>query len=220
MTRPLPRSTLAIPGQAAPTPNEVWLRTSDDPATLSGIRAALGSGTTRLDRLLDRRQLIDEQQTDPLQISFFGVLGLGATTAVLLALLGTWLASWLNARARLTSFAVLRALGTTPRQTMRILLWEQGIVYASALALGIALGGLLEQAVLPTLVFASLVSSTSFNGRLNPIIDVPPVHTVVPGGALAALLSALIAACALALGLMIAVIARASLAQSLRLNED
>ncbi len=200
--------------------NTVWLRTTDDPAALHQIRAALATGPTQLTDLLDRRQLIADQQTDPLQISLLGVLGLGAALAVMLALVGSWLASWLNARARLTNFAVLRALGTTPRQTMRILLWEQGIVYVSALALGVALGGLLEQAVLPTMVFANLISGSAFNGRLNGLIDVPPVHAVVPAGTVAALLGVLVAACALALALMIVVISRASLGQSLRLNED
>jgi ABC-type lipoprotein release transport system permease subunit len=209
-----------LPSDAPPTPNQIWLRTSDDPTALAGLRAALATGTTQLDQLLDRRALITAQQSDPLQVDFFGVLGLGAATALLLALVGILLASWLSARARVTNFAVLRALGTTPRQLVRVLVWEQAIVYVAALVLGVALGSLLAQAVLPALVFSNLVSTSSFNGRAQALLDVPPVHAIFPTGLIAALVGGLIAACVVALIVMAVVVSRVSLGQSLRLNED
>nr|MBF6591847.1 ABC transporter permease [Ktedonobacterales bacterium] len=204
-------------GTAAPAPNQAWLRTADDAAALASVRAALASGVTRLDQVQDRRLFITDQQSDPLQINLLGVLGIGAAAALALALLGTWLASWLNARARLTNFAVLRALGTTPRQIIGVLLWEQSIVYTAALALGIGLGWLLAQAVLPVLIFANLVS---FVNQGNGSLDVPPAHAILPAGPLAALLGALVVACALALAIMAVAVSRASLGQVLRLNED
>ncbi|HXR66657.1 MAG TPA: FtsX-like permease family protein [Ktedonobacteraceae bacterium] len=61
---------------------------------------------------------------------------LGTATALLLALLGNLVASWLNARSRLVNFAALRALGTTPRQIASTLAWEQVVVYSAAMLLG------------------------------------------------------------------------------------
>ena len=209
-------------GQAASdahmTPNTVWLRTADDTASLASVRAALTSGDLQLDGVLDRRKMLADAQGDPLQINLVGALGLGAVTALALALIGAWLASWLNARSRLTGFAVLRALGTTPRQILALLLWEQGIVYVSALGLGLLLGLLLAQGALPALVFTSGLARTNLNGGLP--IDVPPVQTILPVGQLALVLGGIAAACLIALTLTTLILSRASLAEALRLNQD
>jgi FtsX-like permease family len=200
------------------TPNTVWLRTDDDAAALASVRAALTSGDLQLDGVLDRRKMLADAQGDPLQINLVGALGLGAVTALALALIGAWLASWLNARSRLTGFAVLRALGTTPRQILALLLWEQGIVYASALGLGLLLGLLLAQGALPALVFTSGLARTSLNG--GPLIDVPPVQAILPLGQMALVLGGIAAVCLIALTITTLVLSRASLAEALRLNQD
>jgi hypothetical protein len=209
-------------GQAASdahlTPNTVWLRTDADAASLASVRAALSSGDLQLDGVLDRRKMLTDAQGDPLQINLVGALGLGAVTALALALIGAWLASWLNARSRLTDFAVLRALGTTPRQILALLLWEQGIVYASALGLGLLLGLLLAQGALPALVFTSALARTSLRG--GPPIDVPPVQVILPVGQLALVLGGITAVCLIALMLTTLILSRASLAEALRLNQD
>jgi hypothetical protein len=199
-------------------PNTVWLRTDDDAASLASVRAALTSGDLQLGGLLDRRKMLADAQGDPLQIDLVGALGLGAATALALALIGAWLASWLNARSRLTNFAVLRALGTTPRQILALLLWEQGIVYASALGLGLLLGLMLAQTALPALVFTSAIARTTNNG--GPPIDVPPAQVILPVGELALVLGGIAVLCLLALTITTIVLSRASLAEALRLNQD
>jgi hypothetical protein len=200
------------------TPNAVWLRTADDAATLTSVRAALNTGDLKLAGMLDRRKMLADAQGDPLQVDLVGALGLGAATALALALIGAWMASWLNARSRLTGFAVLRALGTTPRQILSLLLWEQGIVYASALGLGLLLGLLLAQAALPALIFTSALARTNNNG--GPPIDVPPAQTILPVGEMALVLGGIALACVLALALTTFILSRASLAEALRLNQD
>jgi ABC-type antimicrobial peptide transport system permease subunit len=200
------------------TPNTVWLRTDDDDATLASVRATLTAGDLALTDMLDRRKMLADAQGDPLQIDLVGALGLGAGTALALALIGAWLACWLNARSRLTSFAVLRALGTTPRQILALLLWEQGIVYVCALGLGLLLGLLLAQGALPALVFTSALARTSSRG--GPPIDVPPVQTILPVGQLALVLGGVAAVCLIALTLTTLILSRASLAEALRLNQD
>jgi FtsX-like permease family len=209
-------------GQAAsvshPVPNTVWLRTDDDAAALAGVRDALATGDLMLAGTLDRRKMLADAQGDPLQIDLVGALGLGAATVLALALIGAWLASWLNARSRLTGFAVLRALGTTPRQILALLLWEQGIVYVSALGLGLLLGLLLAQAALPALIFTSALARTNNYG--GPPIDVPPAQTILPVGQMAFVLGGIALACVIALTLTTLILSRASLAEALRLNQD
>ena len=105
--------------------------------------------------LLDRRQTVANATRDALCIDLLSVLAIAAGTALMLALVGILLGSWLSARTRLTNFALLRALGSEPAQLASVLLWEQGIIYALALGLGVIMGFVLAAAVLPVIVFTN-----------------------------------------------------------------
>ncbi|MDE3230688.1 MAG: FtsX-like permease family protein [Chloroflexota bacterium] len=198
------------------TPNGIWLRTADDAASLASVRKALSSGSLALGSLQDTRVLIDNQRNNPLQIEFANTLLIGAVTALLLALIGIWVGSWLNARGRLVNFAVLRALGVTPRQMRGMLVWEQAIIYLAGIALGIALGWILSLTALPMLIFVELATTGNFQRTPN----VPPARVVIPGATLGLGLGALVVICILALILTMVALARLSLGQTLRLNED
>src|SRR5205807_5558755 len=130
-------------GGIALAPNYVWLRSRDDASSLASIRRALPD-------LQDRRMLITANQENSLHVDITGVLAMGVGAALLLALLGTLLSSWLNASNRLTSFAILRALGMAPRQVTAVLLWEQGFVYLLGFLLGSGLGLMLTIFAAPT----------------------------------------------------------------------
>ena len=139
----------------------------------------------------------------------------------LLALLGNLIASWLNARRRLTSFAVLRALGSTPRQIASMLAWEQGLIYAVALALGVILGALLIITAVPALVStnattpATSISSTEF----FVIQHVLPVQIALPPS-LGIALGALALICVGAIALMAHIVSAPAISQTLRLSDD
>lgn len=217
-------NTALGPGNDAYLPvNHVWLRTSDDPAVLAQVRAALQTPGLALANLYDRRALAANLSADPLTLDLTIILLIGAATALLFALVGDLLASWLSVRARLTSFAVLRALGAAPLQIARVLLWEQAAVYATALLLGVIFGALLAATVVPTLVFtgvpASGVLSDVSSGQFYIIQHVLPTTVVVPIS-LAAVFITLVLICVIALALMARVVLRPSMSQALRLNED
>lgn len=212
-----PRNT----GAASHPVNAVWLRTSDDPAALTKIRAALISGPLALSPLLDRRASLHALEQDPLYLALLDVLILGTATTLLLALVGNLLASWLSARTRLLHFAVLRALGTTPGQLASILMWEQGIVYATAIVLGAAFGSVLAGTMVPALVFtgASNDANAQSVGSFYSLQQLLPTQIVVPSP-LAVVFAALVVICAVAIGLMAWGVSRPSLGQTLRLNAD
>ncbi|HEY7357055.1 MAG TPA: FtsX-like permease family protein, partial [Ktedonobacterales bacterium] len=201
--------------------NMVWLRTSDNPALLAGIRAAISTGPLQLVNVLDRRLILADFRADPLYLTLLGVLSMGVIATLLLAGVGSLLASWLHARQRLTNFAVLRALGMDPRQVADVLLWEQGIIYAAALALGVIFGAVLALTVVPALVFtgAPNFGSALSSGEFDVLQHVLPVQMVLPPSLLAVLV-ALVALCAGALWLMARVVSQPTLSQTLRLNED
>ncbi|MDQ2715645.1 MAG: FtsX-like permease family protein, partial [Chloroflexota bacterium] len=206
-----------------PLPSWVWLRTTNDPVSLSAIRAALNSGPLHLSPLYERRQLLVQLQQDPLLLALVGILVLGATVPLIFALGGSIVAFWLSARARLTNVAVLRALGSTPRQVARMLLWEQGLIYAAALLLGLLFGGLLTFFTLPTLIFSSLppagISSTGSTSLLYALQNAPPVRISIPSSLYFSTLG-LLALVVVTFALMTSVVLRPALAQRLRLNED
>jgi ABC-type antimicrobial peptide transport system permease subunit len=202
-----------------PSLNALWLRTSDDPAALARVRAALNTGPLQVSNLLDRRAMIDQMQQDPLYVALTGVLLLGTITTIFLSLVGSLLASWLNARSRLTSFAVLRALGSAPRQIASTLAWEQGIVYTVAIALGVIFGVLLVLTVVPGLIFTSPPASTISSDEFYVIQQVLPAQIILPA-TLGLAFVVLVGICAIALGLMARVVSKPSISQTLRLNED
>src|SRR5579884_1358934 len=140
-----------------------------------------------------------------------------------LARAGNLIASWLSARSRLTSFAVLRALGASSKQLASILTWEQSIIYLTSLLLGLLFGAILSLLALPALVFTNAGSSgTQSNVTSSSFFvaqTVPPVQIVIPP-ALLLVLAILIVICVAALTLMVRVVSRPSISQTLRLNED
>jgi ABC-type antimicrobial peptide transport system permease subunit len=203
--------------------NHVWLSTQNDENSLASVRNALQTPGLRLQNLYDRRLLISTMSSDPLYLSLIIVLTIGSATALLLALVGSLLASWMSVRNRLTSFAVMRALGTAPAQITRVLLWEQVVIYATALFLGIIFGAILSATAVPTLAFTSLsaggVLSSLTSDEFYVFQRIIPAQVVIPFS-LGLAFAALVAICVVALWIMASVTLRPSMSQTLRLNED
>ncbi len=188
--------------------NWLLLHTRDDAGSLTHVRTALNTLELHLTDMSDRRALIDTLHTDPLTLTLEGILSVGTVATLLLALLGDLLASWSSARTRMTNFAVLRALGTSPRQVASVLTWEQGLIYGIGVLLGTGFGVLLATTVVPTLIYYGL----SLQNTL-------PVQIIVPAS-LVFTLGAFIVVFILALGMMVRIVSRPSMSQTLRLNED
>lgn len=207
--------------------NYAWIRTKSDDQSLASVRQALGNLNgccLQLDPLSDRRATISQLQSDPIYLDLIGLLAIGAVTTLLLALIGNLIASWLSARGRLTSFVVLRALGAAPGQVARVLTWEQSIVYATGIILGTIFGILLSLLVLPSLVYTGTslndpnnVSGTT--GQFYLVQNVPPIQIELPL-TLFIVIGVLIAICGIALAMMVRVVSKPSMNQTLRLNED
>lgn len=186
------------------SPNTIWLQTRSDAASLASVRHAYPS-------LQDRRAILDTLQKDDLHVNIIGLLGAGVATALLLALAGTLFSAWLNASNRLTSFAILRALGMAPGKIAAVLLWELGIICAAALALGVGLGYLLTTLTGPVLYLTDFIEN---------IKSGTPPQVVIPSLQFAITLGVIVCTCVVALALMARLVSRPSLSQTLRLNED
>jgi len=203
--------------------NYLWIKSSDDSGTIDQLRTRLTSTQPLMSPLGDRRAYMQKLSADPLYLDLIGVLTIGAITALLLALVGNFLASWLSTRNRVTNFVVLRALGTSQQQVAGVLTWEQGITYITAIVLGIVFGALLSATAIPSLVFSSVpntgLTSQSSSNQFYALQHIIPVQITVPASLLIALLL-LIIICAIALWMMVRVVTQPALGQMLRLNED
>jgi ABC-type antimicrobial peptide transport system permease subunit len=223
------RDTNDVASQAV-APDYVWLRTKDDAASLTSVRAAIGDGPLRLRDLdmerglnlnvVDRRALIQQLHADPMRVDIIGVLALAAAAVLGLGLLGALLAVWLWLRRQRPAFALLRALGLEPRRLGCVLFCEQGIVYAAALLVGALLGAALSLFAAPPLVDLIAINIGSADAS-NLIYDGgPPVRLVLPLPLLAAMLGGLVLICALAMALSARLTVRPALGQTLRLDQS
>lgn len=208
-------------------PNFVWLRTAGDPASLASVRSAVSAGPLQLDTLYpndqpyripvtDRRALALALTRDPFHVEIIGILILGSATAILLALFGSIIASWLHTRQRLTTLILLRALGMSPRRILAMMLCEQSIIYAIGLTLGVLLGAVLANITLTSL--PDLILSSAFSGPIQEGGD--PARFIWPWPSIAAILAVLTLICALSVALHAILIARPSLTRTLRLNDN
>lgn len=205
--------------------NHIWLTTRNDAGSLASVRSVLTSRSSELAlaNLYDRRQIAAELQNDPFNLNILMILSIGGFAAFLLAFIGNLISSWLSVRARRSSFVVLRALGATSRQIAGVLLWEQGIVYAGAIVLGLAFGIVLTSVAVPVLVFTGLpehgpMSNLSIND-LYLLQHAFPAQIVVPLS-FYLIFVALVLICFSALMTMIRAALNPSISNELRLSED
>ncbi|HLV97226.1 MAG TPA: FtsX-like permease family protein [Ktedonobacterales bacterium] len=194
-------------------PSEFWLRSVDDGGTLGRLRAALTQPEMGFQQVFDRRALQAAAEQNPLQAGLRGVLLLGVLAAGGLAVLGSLIYSALTARQRATQFAVLRTLGASGGQLVRLLLGEQLVVYLFGLLAGTALGAVLATATLPYLAFNAGQSDAATQ-------NVPPAVLTVQWPSVGLFYGCLVLALVLALLWMATYANRVGLGRTLRLGED
>lgn len=173
-------------GALIPTVDTWWLDVSGD----------AGEAARRLEEepyevasAVVRDRLASALANDPPAVGTVGALGIGFVTAALLSVVGFLVAAAMSARGRAGEFALLRALGLTPRQLAAWTLLEQAALIVLSLVIGTAIGLGLAGVLLP------VVSLTSEGGEV-----VPPVEVVYPwssilvvqGTALAGLVAAVL----------------------------
>jgi ABC-type antimicrobial peptide transport system permease subunit len=187
-------------------PNYIWLRAHDDANSRAQIQHAFPT-------LQNLQQLLNQAQTDPSQVAITGTLALGITVLLVLATIGLVLTAWLSVKRRLTSFAILRALGMSSRQVAAILLWEQGTTYLLALLLGVGIGWVLTTFVEPAfqLMDGLVHISISYN---------VPRMVVLPYSWFGLLVGLFVLVCAILLFFMGRYAAQPAINHMLRLNED
>jgi hypothetical protein len=99
-----------------------------------------------------------------------------------------------------------------------MLTWEQAIIYLTGLLLGVGIGAFLVRTVVPALILTDFNSNLSSN-QFYALQTTFPTQIVLPASLLLILL-ALVVIYGVALTMMVRIVSRPSLSQTLRLNED
>jgi hypothetical protein len=125
------------------SPNEVWLSAPDDGATAGALRRPPFSALT----VASRTRIEHRLATDPLAHATAIALAAGGMVALVLAILGFWVAVVSELRDERSDFFDLEAQGVAPT-SLRAQLRTRGVILlAVGLAGGIALGALLSRLV-------------------------------------------------------------------------
>jgi hypothetical protein len=138
--------------QDALQPAEWWLAT--DPGAGPRVAAALRARSD-IGSVLVRGEQRDELSADPLGAGPQSALPAAVVAGAVLAAVGFAVSAAGAVRERTGEFAVLRALGTSRRRLAKVIAAEQGLLVLVAIAVGLALGGLLTRLVVPLIVLTA-----------------------------------------------------------------
>ncbi len=142
-------------------PNELWLGLAEG-QKVDAISQHFPDATRSMDRLTEQAAI----RADPLTLGLRSVTILGTALTALLSLAGFTTHFYLSARQRETAYSILRSLGLSTGQLYQTLVLEQVVMIIAGLALGLLLGWVLNQLVLPSLPLS--------------LGDRPPVPPMVP----------------------------------------
>lgn len=195
------------PGRTIVGPEELWLDVQ--PAAIEEASETLSQDPFASRSVDSRSERAQSLLSDPVALGNIGSLSLGFVAAAIFAGIGFIVSAVVSARERITEFALLRALGLSPRQLARWMSLEHGVLLLISLIGGTLLGLALAWLVLP------LISVTQQATQVVPgVIVVVPWQTIVLLElGIVVVLFAVVAALSL-------VLRRGGLGSLLRLGED
>ncbi|MEV4474467.1 ABC transporter permease [Nonomuraea salmonea] len=155
-----------------PRPATEWWLGTDDPGAAT---AALKSHPEWDVTVLDQRALAATLQDDPLASGLQGALMLGFLAALVFAALGFLVNAAVAARERMAEFAILRALGVSPRQVFGMLAMEQAFVVGLSLLAGTGLAIVVGELVVPHIVLTGQAAAVT----PGVLLDIPWAATAL-----------------------------------------
>jgi ABC-type lipoprotein release transport system permease subunit len=190
--------------QRSTNPNEVLIET-DGQTSL----AALSSLVPVLSQSWQAESVRKALKANPLALGLRAVTFFGSALTILLSLVGFATHFYLSVRQQETMYGVVRALGMSPRQLYRWMVFEQAVLIVAGLVLGTVLGLLLNQVTLPRLPVSL--------GDQQPI---PPFVARADWLALGGLYLFLAVALLATLGIVTALLRRARIHRVLRIGQE
>lgn len=129
--------------------DEWWLET--DESLQEAISSELMAEPLESSSVLSQAQLTSTLTSDPIALGTIGSLSIGFVAAAVFAGVGFAVSATVSAREREKEFAMLRALGLSPRQLFRWIALENGGLLLVSLLLGSGVGWLLGSLTIPVI---------------------------------------------------------------------
>ncbi len=144
-----PRNTL---DSNANSPNEAWLKVTDDEELRKATIDKLNFGNYKARELYDKEEMLSELKSDPLAgAGWGGMLLIAFLGVVLVSSLGFIVYNYLSAQSRQLDFAILRTLGFSLRQIIGVVCFEQLFIIIVGMGIGTLIGERLSYVMLPFL---------------------------------------------------------------------
>ncbi|HYI14723.1 MAG TPA: ABC transporter permease, partial [Thermomicrobiales bacterium] len=198
---------LAVAGAPLSSPGQYWLAVEDSQA--EAVAESMREIPFQSAVVAPQHERVQILRTDPVALGMIGALSIGFVAAIVFALIGFVTSAAVSVRERLTEFALLRAIGLSPRQLAGWLLLEHGFLLIVSLVFGTLLGLMLSWLVLPQ------ISVTQEATRAFP-----SARIVIPWGTVTLLELAAIATLVIVSGLLALLLRRIGLGTLLRIGED
>jgi predicted lysophospholipase L1 biosynthesis ABC-type transport system permease subunit len=165
--RTLAQARFAANGQVN-APQEWWLATEDGAS--GAVADAVAGPPFSAAAVVDRDALVRSLTSDPIPLGIIGAFGLGSIAALLFAAIGFLVSASISTSERLGEFALLRALGLSPRQLAGWVSAESAFLLGFGFVGGALLGAILAWLVLPF----SALTPTGERAVPTPAVVVPP----------------------------------------------
>ena len=171
-------------------PGELWVGLEAGQAT-GEVSQAYPDAIEVLSRESEQQAI----RADPLALGLRSVTLLGMLLTAVLSLAGFTTHFYLSARQRETTYSILRSLGLSTGQLYLTLVLEQIVMIVAGLVLGILLGWVLNQLVLPSLPLSlggrppvpPMISVDNWAAMLSFALTIGSAFLVILGGATALL---------------------------------
>ena len=129
---------------------DVWLAIDPAVKTSRIVDAITANGIT-INRIKDQRVVVNVGRLDPQRTGILGLLSLAFIVAAMLTVFGFFLHMLLSFQRRTPQLGVLRTMGLSRGQLVRLLLIEQSFVVVLSVVAGIGFGTLASQLFIPFL---------------------------------------------------------------------
>lgn len=189
-------------------PYEVWLKKKPG-ATSQQIYEDIEEKNIAIETLIDTSQEIIKVKNDPMLQGTNGALTLGFIVTMSVSTIGFLIYWILSIRQRVLQFGIFRAMGMSIRKIMGLLAWEQLLISATAILIGIIVGGLTSDLFVPLL---QMIYSAAE--------QVPPFKVVAARQDFTKIYAVVASMMAVGIGILSMIISRIKIHQAIKLGED
>ncbi|MBZ9686002.1 ABC transporter permease [Clostridium estertheticum] len=151
-------------------PYEVWIKKQNN-VTSQQLYDDIKKKNLKVNNLKDTSQEIIKSKNDPILQGINGALTLGFLVTMAITAVGFLIYWIISIRSRILQFGVLRAMGFTFKELIKMLIWEQFLISVTAIFMGVIIGGVVSDIFVPMLKVA-----------FNTSEQIPPFKVIAYGG--------------------------------------